>query len=157
MSSGSSEKKQVPIMEGLFTWPSEAPQLIGTRCKSCGAGFFPAAFRCQDPDCQGEVMEELKFSSRGKLWSYTINYYPLPPPYKAPKEFKPFGVGAVEFPEGVKIAGQITGCDAEKDLKIGMDMETVFGPLYDDEQGNEVVGWSFRPAQRAVGPSTKRS
>ena len=93
-------------------------------------------------------MEETQLSPRGKLWSYTIDYYPLPPPFQAPKEgFKPFGVGEVEFTEGVRVAGIITDCDAEKDLKIDMDMEVIIDKLYDDAEGNEVMGWKFRPAK----------
>ncbi|MBI4284337.1 MAG: Zn-ribbon domain-containing OB-fold protein, partial [Chloroflexi bacterium] len=132
------EKKQVPVMEGIFTWPSADPRLIGSRCRKCGTVFFPASFRCMDPACRGEEVEKVELSKKGKLWSYTINYYPLPPPYKAPKDFKPFGVGEVEFPEGIRVAGVIVDCDPEKDLKIGMDMELVFDKYYDDEQGNEV-------------------
>jgi len=147
MSSQSAGKKQVLVMEGVFTWPSEKPQLIGNRCKSCGTCYFPVTFRCHDPACQGEEMEEIHLSPGGKLWSYTIEYYPLPPPYKAPAEFKPFGIGEVEFSEGVRIAGVIIDCDAEKDLKIGMDMELVFEKYFDDEEGNEVIGWKFRPVK----------
>ena len=30
---------QVPVAEGIFTWPTEGtdPQLIGSRCADCGA------------------------------------------------------------------------------------------------------------------------
>ena len=27
---------RVPIAEGVFTWPSDEPQLIGGRCGACG-------------------------------------------------------------------------------------------------------------------------
>jgi len=135
-------------MEGLFTWPSNEPRLIGNRCKSCGTSFFPRTFRCPDPNCMGEEMEEIQLSPKGQLWSYTIEYYPLPPPFTAPKGgFKPFGIGEVEFPEGIRVAGVIIGCDAEKDLEIGMDMELVIDKLYDDEEENEVMAWKFRPAK----------
>ena len=113
MSSQSSVQKQIPVMEGVFTWPAEEPRLIGSRCKSCGTYYFPKTFRCHDPACQGEEVEEILLSPRGKLWSYTIEYYPLPPPYKPPKEFKPCGVGEEEVPEGVRVAGVIVDCDAE--------------------------------------------
>ena len=138
MSSPTTDKKQVPVMEGIFTWPSESPRLIGSKCKKCGTVFFPVTFRCHDPECRGEEVEEIEISPRGKLWSYTINYYPLPPPFKPPQEFKPFGVGEVEFPEGVRVAGVIVDCDPEKDLKIDMEMEILFGKYYDDDDGNEV-------------------
>jgi len=147
MSSQGSVKKQVPVMEGLFTWPADKPKLIANKCKSCNAIYFPTTFRCANPDCRGQELEEIQLPTKGKLWSYTIDYYPLPPPYKSPKEFKPFGVGEVEFPGGMRIAGQITDCDPEKDLKIDMDMELVFEKLYDDDEGNEIIGWKFKPAK----------
>lgn len=148
MSSASAAKKQVPLMEGLFVFPSKEAKLIASKCKKCGFVSFPATFRCPDSACMGDKMEQIHLTPRGKLWSYTVDYYPLPPPFKPPKGgFKPFGIGEVEFPEGVRVAGVITGCDAEKDLKIGMNMETVLESLYDDDGGNEVIGWKFRPAK----------
>ncbi len=56
-------------------------------------------------------------------------------------------MGQVEFPEKVRVAGIITGCDPEKDLEIGIDMELVFDKLYDDDEGNEIIGWKFRPVK----------
>ncbi|MFH1651134.1 MAG: OB-fold domain-containing protein [Chloroflexota bacterium] len=141
-------KKQVPVMEGLFPWPPTNHRLIGNKCKKCGQHYFPVTFRCQDPDCMGDEMEDVLLSPEGTLWSYTVVHYQLPPPFQAPKEgFKPFGVGEVEFPEGVRVAGIVTGADAEKDLKIDMKMKVVLDKLYEDEQGNDVIGWKFAPAK----------
>lgn len=138
-------KKQVPIMEGIFTFPSKEPRFIASRCKKCGTFYFPATFRCHNSNCQSDDVEQTYLSRIGKLWSYTIEYYPLPPPYKTIGEFKPFGIGEVEFPEKVRVAGIIIGVDdPEKDLKFGMDMELVLDVLYEDEQGNDVIGWKFK-------------
>ena len=147
MNAGKAARKQVPIMEGVFTFPSSKPQLIGSKCKTCGTYFFPTTFRCHDPACQGEEVETVFLSRRGKLWSYTVEYYPLPPPYEMAGEFEPFGIGQVEFPEGVRVAGIIVECNPERDLRIDMEMELVLGRLYEDDEGNEVMGWKFRPAR----------
>jgi uncharacterized OB-fold protein len=40
--------------------------------------------------------------------------------------------------------GQLVGKKYE-DLKIGMEVEMVVDKLFEDEQGNEVMGWKFRP------------
>ena len=40
---------QVPVAEGIFTWPSDEPQLIGSRCAACGIVTFPAQDSC--PRC----------------------------------------------------------------------------------------------------------
>ena len=62
----------------------------------------------------------------------------------APKPFVPFPIGEVEFPEGIAIIGQMVGRKYE-DLKIGMEVEMVVDKLFEDDHGNEVVGWKFLP------------
>ena len=115
-------KKQIARVP-WFTWPSDAPQLIGSRCRSCGDYFFPGALKCRNPNCRSEDVEEVLFSRRGKLWSYIIQVYAPPPPYRAPEPFVPFGIAQVDLPEGIRINGQIaSGCTLES-LKIGMEME----------------------------------
>jgi len=139
-----SSRKQIPVVEGVFTWPSDEPYLIGSRCETCGEHFFPKAKSCQNPDCpdKGDVKEVL-LSRNGNLWSYTIQHYAPPPPYRGPV---PLIIGLVELPENLKIMGQLTNCK-EEDLKIGMDMELIIEKLFEDEEGKEVVTWKFRPAQ----------
>lgn len=44
------------------------------------------------------------------------------------------------------ITGMISA-DADLDeLEIGMDMELILEPLHIDEEGDEVIGWKFKPA-----------
>ena len=96
-------KKQVPCLEGWLTMPPEEPRIIGSKCMSCGHYFFPKAQFCRNPDCKKtEAIEDVRLSRRGKLFSYTVNHYPPPPPYHAPDPFTPFGVACVEMPEGIK-------------------------------------------------------
>jgi uncharacterized protein len=139
------EKKQIPAVEGTFTWPSTEPRFVGSKCKACGTVSFPKTSVCRNPSCKnkGEV-EETLLSRRGKLLSFTLICYQPPPPFVAPKPFVPFPIGEVQFPEGIAILGQITGRKYEE-LKTGMEVETVVEKLFVDEQGNEVVGWKFRP------------
>jgi uncharacterized OB-fold protein len=140
-------KRQIPLVEGYFSWPSDDPRLIATRCKSCGYCFFPKVCSCGNPNCENKKPEDILLSKRGKLDSYTIHYYPPPAPYVPPDPFVPFGIGLVEFPEGVRVIGQMTGCDPEKGLKIGMDVETVIEKLQEDKDGNEIMCWRFRPVK----------
>ncbi len=81
-------------------------------------------------------------SRRGKLWSYTVQYYP-PPPFRAPEPFVPFGIGLIELPEKIRVLGMLTESDPDK-LKIGMEVELVLDKLYEDN-GKEVITWKFRP------------
>ena len=141
-----SQEKQVIVMDGLFDWPSDDPRLLATRCKSCGACFFPRTFTCQNPDCKEKEIENIKLSKKGKLWSWTTQYYKPPDPFIATDPYKPFAVGLVAFPEGVKVIGIVTGVtDPDKDLKIDMEVEVIADKLFVDEKGNDVIGWKYRP------------
>ena len=143
MSAESPAKQQIPAIEGLFTWPSDAPHLMGGRCKSCGTYFFPRSYVVHKPGCkQGEV-EDVLLSRKGKLLSYTIQYYPPPPPFISPDPFVPYGIGLVELPEGINVIGMMTG-GAVEDLKTGIAVELVVEKLYEDG-GNEYLTWKFRP------------
>jgi uncharacterized OB-fold protein len=92
-----------------------------------------------------EPMKEILFGQRGKLFTFTINYYRTPPPYHAPTPFVPYASGIIELPEGLMVQAMIgTGYD-EKSLKIGMDMKLVVDKLYEDEHGNDILSWMYRP------------
>ena len=139
-------KKQIPCLEGLFTMPPEEPSLIGSKCNSCGSLFFPKVQSCRNPYCKKtEPLQEVLFGRRGKLYTFTVNYYQPPPPYHAPDPFVPYTSGIVELPEGLKVQTMMAPGYDEKNLKIGMDMELIIDKLYEDEQGNEVVSWKFKP------------
>ena len=135
---------QVPVAEGVFTWPSDDPQLIGGRCGDCGLITFPIQDSC--PRCASMSMEEALLARRGTLWAWTTQAFPPPPPYSGPngKDFVPFGVGYVELPGEVKVETRLTESDPDV-LVNGMDMELVIVPFRTDDDGNEVVTFAFRP------------
>jgi uncharacterized OB-fold protein len=66
-----------------------------------------------------------------------------PPPFKTSGDITPYGLGLVEFPEGISVAGIIVDSDLEA-LRIGLDVETTDFVLYQDDEGNDVVTWAFR-------------
>ena len=79
----SSIANQTPIAEGLFTWPSNDPRLLGSRCRDCGVVTFPAQSGC--PACCGEDTEQIELARRGTLWTWTIQgFLPNRPPYEGP-------------------------------------------------------------------------
>ncbi|HEX9259251.1 MAG TPA: OB-fold domain-containing protein [Acidimicrobiales bacterium] len=135
----------VPIAPGLFTWPSDEPQLIGSRCRECGLMAFPSVAAC--PRCSGATDEAL-FARRGTLWTFTTQgFVPKSPPYalvETEESFVPYAVGYIELPGEARIEGRIVGCVPE-DLRIGMEMEVVVVPFMVDENGTEVVTYAFRP------------
>lgn len=136
---------QIPIAEGLFTWPSNDPRLIGSKCKNCGVVTFPAQNSCAA--CSGTDTEQIELERRGKLWTYTIQcFLPNRPPYdgpETPENFKPFGVGYVELPDQTRVETRIKTNDVDK-LKVGMEMELVV-EKYIERDGKDVVSFFFQP------------
>jgi len=137
-------EKKKPALEGFFTWPSDHPSLIASRCKSCATYSFPKKSMCPNPTCKDKEMEEVLLSRRGKLWSFTVHYYQVPPPFKGPDPFVPFGIGVIELPEGLKVLSMLTTSDPTA-LKIGMEMELLIDRIYEDQRGTEYLTWKFTP------------
>ena len=134
---------RIPVAHGVFTWPSDDPQLIGSRCSACGIVTFPAQDSC--PRCASTGMKQHLLPRRGRLWAWTTQEFPPPsPPYAGATDdsFVAFGVGYVELAGEVKVETRFTQADA---LRIGMDMELVLVPFRIDDDGNEVVTFAFRP------------
>lgn len=137
---------KVPIAEGLFTWPSDNPALLASRCRQCGIATFPAAESCMACSGQDVYIEELP--RKGTLWTWTIQQFMPKSPYhsnETPETFKPYGVGYVELPGGVRVEGRLTENDPAK-LHIGMDMELLFDTYRVEENGDEVISFFFKPA-----------
>ncbi len=140
-------KTSVPAVTGWFT-TDEGPRLLGSRCQACGTFSFPkeTAF-CRNPACDSTELDEVPLSARGRLWSYTNNCYPPPPPYPASDPFEPYAIAAVELEaEKMVVLGQVVpgvGTDA---LEAGMEMELTVGPLYEDDEHQYLI-WKWRPAQ----------
>lgn len=136
------DKKSVPIIEGLFTWPSESPKLIGSKCPICGSIQFPKSNVCNNPDCTHEKPpEEVLLSTTGTLYSYTIHRYDLREPLSYHKA--PYAIGAVELPEGIIIVGRLTITEEDK-IKIGMKMKLKVDKLYEDDE-NIYLTYFFEP------------
>jgi uncharacterized OB-fold protein len=143
-SANSSEKKQVPIREGLFKTPlspKEQVKLMGCECKGCHEISFGQRQTCSN--CGGKTLEEIPLSRKGKLWTYTVIRHKPPGDYRGPDPFVPFGLGLVELPEGIRVLSPIH-CDLEK-INVGMELELEVYPLYTDENKNDVMAFRFRP------------
>jgi uncharacterized OB-fold protein len=136
---------RIPVADGVFTWPADAPQLIGGRCTRCGIVTFPFQDSC--PRCAATAMEEHLLARRGRLWAWTTQHFPPPsPPYAGPTgdDFVPFGVGYVELDGEVRVEARLTETDPDR-LTHGMEMELTIVPLRTDDDGNEVVTFAFQP------------
>lgn len=145
------QPKRVPIREGFFTslsQPLEQVRLKGCRCRTCGQAFLGSMLACEN--CQGQELEEIVFSDRGNLYTYTILRNRPPGDYRGVEPFQPFAAAMVELPEGVCVLSVLKDCDLEG-LKVGMPLELVVEPLYKDGEGNEVITYKFRPVPEKRG------
>jgi uncharacterized OB-fold protein len=134
------EKLVKPVIDGLFDLTEK--KLIGSKCTSCGTYYFPQSPSCSNPDCDEKKVEPAFLSPKGKLYSYTIQYYTPPPPFKFEEPFEPYAIGLVELPEKIRVLGILAEKDFEK-LKVGMDLELEFAKLY-EEDGVDHITWNFR-------------
>lgn len=137
---------QIPVAEGIFTWPSDEPRLLASKCEGCGNHMFPVQADC--PKCSGTSTETVELSRTGTLWTWTVQGYPpKSPPYAGdvnPATFEPYGVGYVDIDRQVRVETRLTVADPEQ-LEIGMALEMVLEPLYVNEEGDEVVTFAFAP------------
>lgn len=135
----SSQKIQISAIPGAFEIEGGRPYLIGTKCSKCGAAFFPPRYVCTY--ClTDEGMRKVRLGNTGKLYAYTTIYV-------SSKEFSPpylFGYIILET-ENIRIPTMITGVKDPKVLKTGLNMEMVIEKLRDDDKGNELITYKFRP------------
>jgi uncharacterized OB-fold protein len=139
---------QRPIGPDVFTWPAEAPRLLGSRCGSCSTVVFPVQDGC--PRCGRPGMERTELSTRGTLWTWTTQDFLPKSPYAGPEseaDFAGYLVGYVELPEGVRVVSRLVEVD-RSEVEIGMELELVLFPFTVDPDGTEVVAYGFRPAER---------
>lgn len=81
------------------------PSLQGSECTTCGTVGFPAGDRCAR--CATPSVRPRTLSRRGTVWTYTVQRFaPKSPPYVPPTGgFRPFAMGYVELPDGIRVAG----------------------------------------------------
>ena len=134
---------RVARIPNLVDWSTGEVRLMSAKCDSCGTYFFPKEHYQHRPGCSREGVGDVLLPSRGKLASYTIQYYPCPAPFKTEKKITPYGIGLVEFEdEKIQVTGIITDTDL-KSLKIGMEMETTLLELFTNDEKQQVVTWAF--------------
>lgn len=87
-----------------------------------------------------DALEEVPLSTRGKIDTFSVVHV-------APAGFKaPYIQAFVDLPEGPRIFSIITGCEPSEDaIKEGDEVELVVEKIADDEKGNELIGYKFRP------------
>lgn len=134
-------------VEGWFTLDDAAPALLGTRCRGCATyAFPPAATRCANPRCASETFDQVRLSTRGRIWSYTDARYQPPPPYVPVTDpYRPFAIAAVELAaEKLVVMGQLVAGVGVAELSVGQPVELVLDTLFSDDEHDYLV-WKWRP------------
>ena len=139
-------KNRVPAIEGWIDIDPKDPRLVGYRDDTSGTYFFPKDVSVsRAPGFVDSPLREVRLSNRGKLWSYTTNYYKPPEPAIVPDPFEPYTVAAVELTEErMVILGQLADGVDPKTLEVGQEMELVLATLYEDDE-NEYIVWKWKP------------
>jgi uncharacterized OB-fold protein len=139
--------ERIPVAPGLFAETPRGARLLGSRCGACGTHFFPRVPRCTNPACRSDDARDVELGPAGTLYSYTVQHYAPPPPFRYDAPFAPYAIGLVELREGIRVISMLKLDLAE--VRLGMPLELVIDRMASDEQGRDVVTWKFAPATGA--------
>jgi len=126
---------KVSLDEKRLQLPDKLP---GSKCRECGETYYPRRWGCSN--CTSLDMEDTFITPKGRLDSYTT--LTLAPPGSVVTA--PYSIGIIVTPEGAHITAVLTEPDPLK-LKVGMDMEMVVERVREDEKGNDVMAYKFKP------------
>jgi uncharacterized OB-fold protein len=127
--------KQVPLVEYLALTPQ--PHLVANECTSCGARFFDRRNACAN--CEADDWKQVDIATQGEVRAFTIVSM------AAPGIPVPF-VAAVIDCDGTSVRGNLI--DVEPDdqhVSLGMKVELATTSVGTDDNGDEAVGFGFRP------------
>jgi uncharacterized protein len=107
--------------DGFWSAAAEG-RLVVDRCARCGTDSFPPSGLCAD--CGGRVMTPVEVTSRGRIYSFTVNHQQWLPDLEVPCV-----IVLVEFPDhpGVRVVGLLRGCEPEN-VSIGAEVVVGFAP-----------------------------
>lgn len=119
---------------------SEAPDgwvLMAQKCRSCGKVAYPRKSVC--PECFGDDLVDQPLSKSGTLHTYARTSLGIS------RLKAPYTIGFVDLPEKIRVFSLLV-VDADETLTIGQSMEMLVGPLWQDEHGEDVFCYKFRPS-----------
>jgi uncharacterized OB-fold protein len=113
----------------------------GGKCEKCGKTSFPLPERC--PFCGSSSLVKSPLSGKGTVFSYSITRVPVGP-------YAPPIIGAyIDLPEGVRLFAQIY--TKEEKVKTGMSVIVNTGVIWTEDDGTEILGYWYEPAQEDGG------
>lgn len=114
-------------------------RLKGSKCRACAEVFYPRRIVCAK--CLHEGTDDVVLSTSGTLYTWTWVHVPLFA--KTDAKVTAYGVGQVDLPEGPRIQAILQGEPA--DFSIGMTLHLDAETLRQDDEGNDIVIYRFRP------------
>lgn len=117
----------------------ERYNLIGVKCETCNASFFPTRKVC--PNCRRKSkLVEQKMPDTGKIYSFTlVNSAPAGFEYEVP-----YHLAIIELDNGVHLLSQIVDSDDGK-VKIGAKVKALFRRIQSGgEEGAIAYGYKFK-------------
>ena len=130
---------QVSIAPDYFDVDAHGVRLKGSKCSACGEVFYPRRLVCAK--CLHEGTDDVVLSTTGTLYTWTWVHVPLFA--KTDSKVSAYGVGQVDLPEGPRIQAILQG--EPSDFSIGMRLTLDVETLRQDDDGNDVVIYRFRP------------
>ena len=130
---------QVSIAPDYFEVDDAGVRLKGSKCKGCGEVFYPRRLVCAK--CLHEGTDDVVLSTTGTLYTWTWVHVPLFA--KTDAKVSSYGVGQVDLPEGPRVQAILQG--QPEDFSIGMRLTLDVETLRQDDEGNDVVIYRFRP------------
>lgn len=138
-------RKRVPLREGLFTVPDdpdEAPRLYGTVCPRCETRFAGQRAICLA--CAHRGLERCLLGPSGRVSTFTI-VRQTPPGSVAEA---PYVIAQVRLDDGPSVQTVLTGV-APETVTVGMPVEMTLFTVRQDDEGNDIVAYAFRPREEA--------
>ena len=106
-------------------------EMFASKCQECGQLHHPAHFVCRK--CGSRQFQAEPLAGQATLLTYT-RVYNLPEGYMKP--FIAFGI--VEFPNGLRVAGQM----ATDEIELGMAVQATVG-VVKEGTGRDCYGFIF--------------
>jgi hypothetical protein len=124
--------EQLIYGETWFSHTNEGTVLIGSVCEQCGNHWFPKRKVC--PNCMSDRLADTELSRIGEVYSFTKLHV-------TSKRFTPpLCIAYVDFPEGVRVCGQVEGDSVE----IGTKVEVTYGQIRQEPDGSPVYSYKFK-------------
>lgn len=115
------------------------PRLLGSRCRETGEVFYPV--QAMNPVThKAGTMEPCEIEGTGELLNFTRVHRGMP-------GFEtPLALGIVKLDAGPTLTAQLADW-ADVELRAGLRVDLVIGPIRHDPDGTAVIGPKFRPVE----------